>query len=182
MRILLLPVITAVALMVPVQAMAQDACDIQKALAEKGFYRGDITCTIGPRTSEAIENFQRDRGLSVDGVVGEDTRKALFEDDGEERKSPRPVIERRELSDQERFARCGDDIVEQSAERFGKGRALTGAKKSWESKVYSTEGLGIRYGDWANAEDKSEECFPASAGAKFTWNCTVKARPCKAGE
>lgn len=164
-------------------AFAQEsACAVQQALKQEGYFKHEVTCQFGPITEAAIRAFQRDRGLYVDGQVGPDTAKALFSRraDDDERKAP--AERRRAMSDQEEFARCSDDVIEQSVERLGKGRALTGAKKSWESKVYSTEGLGIRYGDWANAADKSEECFPASAGSRFTWNCTVRAKPCKAGE
>lgn len=181
MRLLTLSAITLISLASP--AMSQDACEIQRRLQQIDLYDGEITCHIREQTEAAIRRFQERKGLHVDGIAGEDTLRVLFGEGDEERKAPAVVVERRRaMTDQETFARCGDDVVEQSAERLGKGRALTGAKKSWESKVYSTEGLGIRYGDWNNAADKSEECFPASAGARFTWNCTVKARPCKAGE
>lgn len=158
-------------------ASAQDACDIQRALADKGFYSGNITCTIGPKTTEAIENFQRDRGLNVDGVVGEDTRKSLFED-GEERKSPRPVIDRR-MSDQETFARCGDDIVEVTRRGGWQSRDERFAIAGWEDTVDNREDYGRNYAKWANAVDKSIDCKPVRVLSVV--ECVARARPCKAG-
>jgi hypothetical protein len=183
MRILIFA-IAFLALALPAKA-DEATVELQQRLNEQGCHV-PVTGNYGPMTGEAVACFQRKHDLEPDGVAGPVTLSVLFaqprhevEEEPEERKAP-AVVERR-LSDQEEFARCGDELIEQSAERLGKSRALTGARKSWESKVYSTEGLGIRYGDWNNATDKSEQCFPASAGSRWTWNCTVKGRPCKAG-
>jgi peptidoglycan hydrolase-like protein with peptidoglycan-binding domain len=167
-------------------ALAQEsACAVQEKLKVLGYFDHEVTCQLGPITEAAIRAFQRDRGLYVDGRVGADTAKQLFSRraDDDERKAPAERREhRRAMSDQEEFSRCGDDAIEATVERLGKARGLNGAIKAWEAKVYGTEGLGIRYGDWANATDKFQECLPASAGSRFTWNCTVRAKPCKAGE
>lgn len=56
--------------------------DIQKALMARGFDPGIIDGVWGRRTSTAVRNFQRSRGLQVDGVVGPITAKALFGDAG----------------------------------------------------------------------------------------------------
>lgn len=176
MRLITLSAITLISLASP--AMSQDACEIQKALAEKGFYRGEITCTIGPKTDEAIENFQRDRGLNVDGIIGEDTRKALFEDDGEERKAPRPVIERREMSDQERFARCADDPISATVQRGWHSRGINGAIKAWEAEARKQ--VSLEHGQWINAIKKKADCVPT--GVLSVVVCTAVGTPCKAGE
>jgi murein L,D-transpeptidase YcbB/YkuD len=51
--------------------------DIQTALKNAGFYDGALDGKIGPRTREAIKEFQRLHGLKVDGVVGRLTWKQL---------------------------------------------------------------------------------------------------------
>ena len=49
------------------------AIDIQKALKNAGYYAGDVDGQIGPDSREAVRNFQRDNGLSIDGVCGRQT-------------------------------------------------------------------------------------------------------------
>ncbi|MBL7131977.1 MAG: peptidoglycan-binding protein [Candidatus Omnitrophica bacterium] len=46
---------------------------IQLALQKAGFYKGKIDVKIGPQTKEAIREFQKAKGLKVDGVVGQKT-------------------------------------------------------------------------------------------------------------
>lgn len=46
---------------------------IQLALKNAGYYDGSIDNKIGPRTKEAIREFQHTHGLSVDGRVGSKT-------------------------------------------------------------------------------------------------------------
>ena len=51
---------------------------IQQKLKDKGYYHGDIDGLWGPMINKAIEDFQRDNNLDVDGIVGENTSVALF--------------------------------------------------------------------------------------------------------
>ncbi len=44
--------------------------NIQTALKNAGLYEGQIDGNIGPKTKKAIEDFQAQNGLKVDGVVG----------------------------------------------------------------------------------------------------------------
>lgn len=46
---------------------------IQEALKNAGFYQGAIDGKLGPKTREAIKEFQRVHGLNDDGVVGRRT-------------------------------------------------------------------------------------------------------------
>ena len=51
--------------------------NIQKKLKELGFYSGNIDGIFGPQTKNAVINFQRQKGLKVDGIVGAKTLQAL---------------------------------------------------------------------------------------------------------
>ena len=46
---------------------------IQQALKNLGFYKGDIDGSIGPKTKEAIKEFQSKNNLTPDGKVGPKT-------------------------------------------------------------------------------------------------------------
>lgn len=47
--------------------------EIQTALKNAGYYTGAIDGKIGPKSKKAIEAFQQDNGLVVDGKVGKKT-------------------------------------------------------------------------------------------------------------
>ena len=51
--------------------------EAQQALANAGFYQGSIDGKEGPRTKQAIRDFQKANGLTSDGVVGKKTAVAL---------------------------------------------------------------------------------------------------------
>lgn len=51
---------------------------IQQALLDKGYNPGPIDGIWGRNTSGAVEKFQADHGLVVDGIVGPETLAALF--------------------------------------------------------------------------------------------------------
>ena len=42
-------------------------------LKELGYYNGAIDGIFGSQTIQAVKNFQRDYGLTVDGIVGRNT-------------------------------------------------------------------------------------------------------------
>ena len=50
---------------------------VQQKLKELGYYKGAIDGIFGSGTVKAVKNFQRDYGLTVDGIVGTKTLKAL---------------------------------------------------------------------------------------------------------
>jgi peptidoglycan hydrolase-like protein with peptidoglycan-binding domain len=50
---------------------------LQRALQERGFYRGPIDGDFGGRTQQAVRQFQRQQGLTVTGVVNRATWEAL---------------------------------------------------------------------------------------------------------
>jgi peptidoglycan hydrolase-like protein with peptidoglycan-binding domain len=52
---------------------------VQTALQNAGYYKGEIDGKIGPKSREAIINFQKDAGLVADGKVGPNTWAKLKE-------------------------------------------------------------------------------------------------------
>jgi peptidoglycan hydrolase-like protein with peptidoglycan-binding domain len=50
---------------------------VQRALKNSGFYKGEIDGKIGPKTKEAIIKFQKAHGLNGDGMVGKKTSSEL---------------------------------------------------------------------------------------------------------
>ncbi len=55
-----------------------DVRELQRALKEKGFDPRSTDGQFGPNTRKAVVAFQKASGLEPDGVVGKDTRAALF--------------------------------------------------------------------------------------------------------
>ena len=51
--------------------------EVQRALAQLGYYAGTIDGFVGPITREAIRSFQSDAGLPVNGVISEQLENAL---------------------------------------------------------------------------------------------------------
>jgi peptidoglycan hydrolase-like protein with peptidoglycan-binding domain len=50
---------------------------LQVALREHGFYRGEVDGIAGPMTAQAVRAFQRKARITVDGIAGRQTRRAL---------------------------------------------------------------------------------------------------------
>lgn len=51
--------------------------EIQTALKNAGFYAGNTDGKLGPKSKQAIEEFQKANGLKVDGKVGPKTWEAM---------------------------------------------------------------------------------------------------------
>ena len=51
--------------------------DVQRALAEQGYYRGSIDGDLGPMTRDAIAAYQRDHRLPVPGTINAPLLKSL---------------------------------------------------------------------------------------------------------
>lgn len=54
-----------------------DVCDLQNRLGAMGFDAGRIDGIFGPRTETALNDFQRNTGLTIDGVAGPDVLETL---------------------------------------------------------------------------------------------------------
>lgn len=50
---------------------------IQKALKERGLYKGSVDGIFGSQTQAAVKAFQRQQGLTVDGIAGPATLRRL---------------------------------------------------------------------------------------------------------
>ena len=50
---------------------------IQTKLKQWGYYNGDVDGIYGSRTKAAVEKFQRNNGLYVDGIAGTNTLRAM---------------------------------------------------------------------------------------------------------
>lgn len=64
---------------------------VQQRLKELGYYSGAVDGIIGTQTVAAIKNFQRDNGLTVDGIVGPKTAEKLGLSDGSSSQSSNDV-------------------------------------------------------------------------------------------
>lgn len=51
--------------------------EVQKKLNKLGYNCGTPDGTIGKKTKEALKRFQKDNGLTVDGIIGKKVLKAL---------------------------------------------------------------------------------------------------------
>ena len=51
--------------------------ELQRLLTQCGYGCGNIDGIFGPKTEEAVKNFQRDHGLEADGIAGEKTQDEL---------------------------------------------------------------------------------------------------------
>ena len=51
--------------------------NVQEALQQQGYYRGELDGTFGPMTRQALIGYQRDNGLPVTGEIDQDTLSAL---------------------------------------------------------------------------------------------------------
>ncbi len=58
-------------------SMGDEVLDIQSALKSFGYYTGRVDGIYGTATKNAVIAFQRDNGLTADGIVGKATMNAL---------------------------------------------------------------------------------------------------------
>lgn len=68
---------TASAAVLKQGSKGSEVTTMQRKLKNWGYYFGSVDGIFGAKTSEAVKYFQRKNGLSVDGIVGNQTKKAL---------------------------------------------------------------------------------------------------------
>ncbi|MDD3705448.1 MAG: peptidoglycan-binding domain-containing protein, partial [Clostridiaceae bacterium] len=51
---------------------------LQKQLKNMGYFNGNATGYFGSMTRTAVRKFQTSKGITVDGIVGKQTSKALY--------------------------------------------------------------------------------------------------------
>ncbi|MBE6788010.1 MAG: spore cortex-lytic enzyme [Ruminococcaceae bacterium] len=68
---------TSVFALSKIGSRGEEVKKIQTALRDKGYFTSQIDGIFGTKTKRAVENFQKDHGLTVDGIAGKNTLKAL---------------------------------------------------------------------------------------------------------
>jgi peptidoglycan hydrolase-like protein with peptidoglycan-binding domain len=68
----------------------KEVSTLQERLQELGYFKADVTGYFGSLTKEAVRQFQQDKGLTPDGVVGTNTEAALH---GQASQSLQPISE-----------------------------------------------------------------------------------------
>ena len=58
-------------------SQGEEVKSIQNTLTEQGYFSGKVDGIFGEQTKKAVISFQKDNGLTVDGVVGPGTLKAM---------------------------------------------------------------------------------------------------------
>lgn len=58
-------------------SVGDEVSAIQNMLKKKGYYTGAVDGVFGTKTQTAVKNFQKAAGLTVDGIAGPQTLKAL---------------------------------------------------------------------------------------------------------
>jgi len=69
--------IMSVSALSKIGSRSQEVKQIQTVLKSKGYYKGSIDSIFGTLTKNAVIAFQKDNGLTPDGIVGKKTLKAL---------------------------------------------------------------------------------------------------------
>lgn len=72
----------------------QEVLDIQKRLVELNYPVSSLTGFFGSQTELAVRSFQKDQGLTVDGVVGPETFKAIMNKEIPVNRAEIPVVRR----------------------------------------------------------------------------------------
>lgn len=157
---------------------SEGTCVAQQKLQDKGYYNGAIDCDWGPQTERALKRFQRDRGLLVDGVAGEDTMKALRQSGGRGEVRYESYAEPRLQEGGQR--NCKRDLISEiGAARITEGMAKTSALKNWARKVRFK--YGELYTDFANARDAETRCTKSNIGTLYdNYRCEINGVPCLA--
>ena len=69
--------VTGVFALSKIGSRGEEVRKIQAALKEKGYFNSKVDGIFGTITKKAVEKFQKANGLTVDGIAGKNTLKAL---------------------------------------------------------------------------------------------------------
>ena len=69
--------VTGVSALSKMGSQSEEVKAIQISLKEKGYYGGNIDGIFGTATKNSVIAFQKDNGLTADGIAGKNTLKAL---------------------------------------------------------------------------------------------------------
>lgn len=69
--------VTGVFALSKIGSRSEEVRQIQTALKNRGYFDSKIDGIFGTLTKKAVERFQKDNGLRVDGIAGKNTLKAL---------------------------------------------------------------------------------------------------------
>ncbi len=61
-----------------INSRGSDVTRLQQSLTERGFNPQGVDGAFGRNTRQAVMDFQRSQGITVDGIVGRDTAQRLF--------------------------------------------------------------------------------------------------------
>ncbi len=75
--------ITGVFALSKIGSRSEEVRKIQTALKNRGYFNSKVDGIFGTITKKAVERFQKDNGLTVDGIAGKNTLKALGITDGD---------------------------------------------------------------------------------------------------
>ena len=77
---------------IQVRDSGEDVTQLQRRLADLGYYAGDIDGRFGNQTRAAVEQFQYNNGLTADGIAGKRTLTVLYESKDVVASTAEPVI------------------------------------------------------------------------------------------
>ncbi len=100
-----------------------DVAAVQTRLTQLGFNPGTVDGVYGSKTVSAVKQLQMLAGIEVDGIVGNDTRKALREwkSSGEPAPEAQPVTIRIKMTREENIAVYGAEEISIDIEEYLRG-------------------------------------------------------------
>ncbi|MDD4335366.1 MAG: spore cortex-lytic enzyme [Desulfotomaculaceae bacterium] len=163
-----------------------DVSSVQQRLSQWGYYNGSVDGVYGYETYRAVQNFQRNNGLSQDGVVGKATRQAL----GLSSPVAAPAVSRGTVTDRGDATLLARVIEGEAADEPLQGKIAVGAviMNRTKSAAFPRTISGVIFQDYAfesiangqasrpltqqsmQAAQMALSGYDPSGGALFFWN------------